>query len=173
MGGNVWTELDEPEPDGGNNYGMTLSYSDAIANTHSQVTKMELEFDFSNSDISPPDGGDRLEYDYYFCTPDHSMADLSDMLGIVDSTWSSTVEIADLTTGVDLGKLQKWARIWMAVSAGAVDVLSDENDLVSDAAINGISAFEDLVKDIDTIDIEGKEGLEVRAGGLVIAINQD
>ncbi|AHG01541.1 hypothetical protein HALLA_03870 (plasmid) [Halostagnicola larsenii XH-48] len=175
MGGEVWTDIDSPEQNTTRSSTSIIGYDDSAFNPLFQTTELELEFDFSDSDITPS-GGNQVSQSYYFATPDYTLQDLVDLINFTDQAWDQAVKVTDKLSTVNLTSLQKIARVYMALQAGAdfgEEILSDEGDLVADAAINGISAFADLVEDETTFEVGNHDNLSVEGGGPTFVINPE
>ncbi len=154
--------------------GLTATYTmkTGLSSKLFRPLYLDMELDFSDSNIAVDASDDVLTNTSQWATPNKGQINVENLISKADTTWNTGVDIADrFVRNVDLGKLQTAARLWAYSSVAAADML-DGSDLPRDAAVEGISAFEEPIEE-NTMDSEDwqEEYIPTTAGPTIVRKN--
>jgi hypothetical protein len=119
---------------------------DVPASNYFREADLELEVSFEDSPRLRAYAGDELSARLPYVTPNKSALHFEKMISVASEVYGSGVEVADKVTRVDLGRLRKSARFLAYAQVAHIDMVT-EDDLLRDAAIEGMTAFEEPIRE--------------------------
>lgn len=137
-----------------------------VAQNLFRATHIELELDFRDSELY--DG--TISETAQFSVPNHGLlSGALDLLEVSGDVYNAGVTIADELTNVPLDETRKLTRMWAYSQVSGMEMIDGES-LPAQAAVSGISAFEQPIKNRQEKNPfgTGDEAVETLAGPTVV-----
>jgi len=141
--GASFTSQEEIVTDEDGGLGLTATYTmkTGIPEVLFRPLYLDMELDFTDSNIY----SGTLTHSSEWATPNKGEINVENLISKSDTIWNEGVDLADrFVRNVDLGKMETAARLWAYANVASLDML-DGSDLPRDAAVNGISAFQEPI----------------------------
>ncbi|QLG47948.1 hypothetical protein [Natrinema halophilum] len=140
-----------------------FTQTNVVADNYFRPLDVELEVDFSNSSLR--DGTESTTINAAIPNKGGVLDRVKNLVNTTDEIYSRGVDLADKTTPIDLNRMRKIGRYYGYAATVGIGL---DSDLPRQAAISGIGAFTDPIKDYQERELYGENTVSTMGGPTIM-----